>query len=673
MKEHRILIFAGTTEGRRLAEYLLKRQVRVHACVATEYGESLLPEHENLTVSHERMDNREMRELMKEFQPEYVVDATHPYAKEVTENIIKACTKERMKYLRFVREQMEVSGPCVYVDSLEEAVAYLEQVPGKILVTTGSKNLEMYTKLSNYKERVYARVLSVLAGVEKCESLGITGRHMICMQGPFSVEMNVATLREFGIDWMVTKESGVTGGFKEKLAACEKVGAKLVVIGRPEQETGYTFSEMCICLKEKLELKDQWSVSLVGIGMGSADSFTQEARKACDQADLLIGARRMVQAVKESQTATAAQAVYEAYKPEEILAYIKAHPEYERVAVVLSGDVGFYSGAKKLREMLNQEEQMAVHVIPGISSGVYLCAKLGISWEDVHFTSIHGRDCHLISEVREHEKVVVLAGSKEGIQKAAGELTDYGYGELTVAIGSDLSYETEKIQTGRAADFLEYDGNALAVLYIENPEAKEHLVTQGIADSEFIRGNVPMTKEEVRCISITRLHLRKNAIVYDVGAGTGSVSIEMALRASKGQVYAIERKPEAIDLIKKNQRKFKVDNLTVIHGLAPEALEELPAPDCVFIGGSGGSMKKILETVFVKNPKARIVVNAIALETLAEILSLMKEWNVEDEEITQVQISKTKYVADYHMMAGQNPVFVISFTGSGVSGEETAR
>ncbi len=656
MTKGMVLVFAGTTEGRRLAEYLLKRKVRVHICVATEYGESLLQEHENLTITHERMDYKQMMKLIEDLQPDFVVDATHPFAKEVTENIKRACKETKKSYLRLLRETMGKDSNVVYVDSLEAAVSYLEDTKGNILVSTGSKNIEVYTGLTDYQQRIYARVLSVKASLEKCEAVGIIGKHLICMQGPFSTEMNVATIQDFQIEWFVTKESGMTGGFQEKLEACERTGAKLVVIGRPEEESGYTYHKICMYLKEMLQLHNFWKVALVGIGMGTDATMTEEAKKACYEADLLIGAKRML------ENAPKGKAVFISYRPEEILAYIKEHPEYEKVAILYSGDVGFYSGAKKQLSLLEQEEEIETKIISGISSGIYLCDQIGVSWEEVRFLSMHGREMHLISEVRKIEKLAVIVSNAQGIQSAMQELTDYGYGHLQVVVGSDLSYETESIQRGTVEELIHYTGSPLAVFFIENPDARNANVTQGIPDEAFIRGNVPMTKEEVRSVSISKMQLYDGAVVYDVGAGTGSVAIETAMRIPRGQVYAIERKQEALELIEKNQKKFGTDNVTIVSGEAPEALENLPAPEVVFVGGSGGNLDKIIDTVAEKNPRVRVVINAIALETVAEAINYMKQKQIHNEEIVQLQVSKDRKIGAYHMMTGQNPIYIISFT-----------
>ena len=183
-------------------------------------------------------------------------------------------------------------------------------------------------------------------------------------------------------------------------------------------------------------------------------------------------------------------------------------------------------------------------------------------------------------------------------------------------------------------------------------------------DEVFIRGAVPMTKSEVRAVSLSKLELSQDSILYDVGAGTGSVSIEAAFALSTGRVYAIEKKPEAIELIQANKEKFSAKNVTVIEGIAPHALSELEAPTHVFIGGTSGAMGEVLDTVLEKNPKARIIINVLALESIADVLAWLKAHSVEAE-IVQVQVSRGKTAGSYHMMMGQNPVYVISFGGEG--------
>ena len=675
----KILLFAGTTEGRNLAEFLEKNQIPTEVCVATQYGETLLEEGKYLHVHAGRLDETEMEQQIQKQQITLVIDATHPYAVIVSQNIRRACSRTGTEYIRLARKETDASWKQEMEDvtevvSVAEAAAFLAKKEGRIFAATGSKELSAYQVIPNYQDRVVARVLSTPEAVSECAMLGFSGKNLICMQGPFTEDLNVAMLRQAQASWMVTKESGKAGGFLEKLRAAKKAGAKLVVIKRPGKRSEEIAEDQkeenlyAICdegqirslLGKRLGICPKRQLYLVGIGMGNEKNRTVEAEQICQSADLLIGARRMLQSVK-----TEGKAVFESYKPDEIAAYLAEHPQYETAAVLLSGDIGFYSGAKKLYDAIERTEgleQMEIYPVSGISSVVYFCGKLGVSWEDVHLLSLHGRKQNLIDAVKYHEKVFVLCGEKDGIPKICCKLKEYGLGDVKVAVGTDLSYEQERIVQGTAESLMKEDFAPLSVLLICNPDVKKR-IGHGLDDDLFLRGKVPMTKSEVRSISLSKLRLHKDAVVWDVGAGTGSVSIEAASLAKDGVVYAIEKKDEAIDLLEQNKRKFGTDNLEIIKGLAPEALEGLPAPTHAFIGGSSGNLKEILEVLLEQNPRVRVVINAIALETVAEAMQCLKSMAFTDVDIAQVSVAKGKKLGSYEMMMGQNPVYIFSCTG----------
>ena len=675
----KILLFAGTTEGRNLAEFLEKNQIPTEVCVATQYGETLLEEGKYLHVHAGRLDETEMEQQIQKQQITLVIDATHPYAVIVSQNIRRACSRTGTEYIRLARKETDASWKqemedVTEVASVAEAAAFLAKKEGRIFAATGSKELSAYQVIPDYQDRVVARVLSTPEAVSECAMLGFSGKNLICMQGPFTEDLNVAMLRQAQASWMVTKESGKAGGFLEKLRAAKKAGAKLVVIKRPGERSEEIAEDQkkenlyAICdegqirslLGKRLGICPKRQLYLVGIGMGNEKNRTVEAEQICQSADLLIGARRMLQSVK-----TEGKAVFESYKPDEIAAYLAEHPQYEMAAVLLSGDIGFYSGAKKLYDAIERTEgleQMEIYPVSGISSVVYFCGKLGVSWEDVHLLSLHGRKQNLIDAVKYHEKVFVLCGEKDGIPKICCKLKEYGLGDVKVAVGTDLSYEQERIVQGTAESLMKEDFAPLSVLLICNPDVKKR-IGHGLDDDLFLRGKVPMTKSEVRSISLSKLRLHKDAVVWDVGAGTGSVSIEAASLAKDGVVYAIEKKDEAIDLLEQNKRKFGTDNLEIIKGLAPEALEGLPAPTHAFIGGSSGNLKEILEVLLEQNPRVRVVINAIALETVAEAMQCLKSMAFTDVDIAQVSVAKGKKLGSYEMMMGQNPVYIFSCTG----------
>lgn len=394
-------------------------------------------------------------------------------------------------------------------------------------------------------------------------------------------------------------------------------------------------------------------VFLIGVGLGNPGTMTIEARRAVEAADVLIGAPRLLEPYGDRNCVPLIAAA-------DIFACIRAQ-EAQRVAVLLSGDVGFYSGCKSLWELLEGYE---VETIPGVGSLSYLCAKLRTPWQDAWCVSAHGRACNAAGEVQSHAKTFLLTGGQVKAQDICREIADWGMSWVTVSVGENLSYPDERIVTGPAAELAGMEFSDLSVLLCVNPDPVfRGFSNPGIPDETFLRGEVPMTKEEVRTISLSKLRLCAHHVLWDVGAGTGSVSVEAGLSLGMGRVYAVEKKPEALELMAKNKERFGVTNLHLVAGEAPEVLHDLPAPDRVFLGGTSGNLEAVLRLAFQKNPSARVVVNAVTLETLAETVRCFELLGLVEVDIAQVAVTKTRGVGRYHMMAAQNPVWVVSGEG----------
>lgn len=653
---YNICIFAGTTEGRELVEFLGTQPVLVTACVATEYGETLLPTARNIKVSAKRMDELEMEHLFRTEQFDMVVDATHPYAKVVTDNLIKACQLTETSYLRLLRESEMTPKDAIFVQNIAEAVEWLSGTQGNILLTTGSKELAELAVLPDFAERAYARVLPMEESLRLCREAGLNPAHILAVQGPFSREMNVAMLRSISAAYMLSKESGANGGFDEKVAAAREAGAKLVVIGRPPQREGLNLSETLRLLCQQFGLCIRPQVTVVGIGPGSEGAMTGEVRAAIADADAVIGAKRMVEAVAGPR-----QTVISAIAPQAIAEQIAAHPELRRFVVAMSGDVGFFSGAKKLLPLLKNCD---LRVMPGLSSLAYLCARLGTSYEDVLPVSIHGREHDLVPDVRSNARIFTLVGGDDGMGQLCRRLTEGGLGHVRMSIGEELSYPNERIIQGTAAELAEQHFRSLSVALIENDQA-DSSCSFGLPDETFVRINaVPMTKSEVRAVCLSKLRLTKRSVCWDIGAGTGSVSVEMARLATHGQVYAIECNEEAVRILKQNRQNFGVEEqLEIVFGSAPDACAALPAPSHAFIGGSSGNLKQIISQLLEKNQMVRIVATAITLESISELTNCIKQFSFEETEIVSLSVARSREAGRFHLMSGQNPIYIFTMQG----------
>ena len=390
-------------------------------------------------------------------------------------------------------------------------------------------------------------------------------------------------------------------------------------------------------------------INIIGMGM-SEKTLTREALDLISEADILIGAKRLI-----NEFAHMKKPSFNAYLSNDILEIIEK-TDSEKIAILVSGDVGFYSAAEKLVDVLKDYNP---NLISGISSVSYFFAKCSLPWKDANLISCHGLDTNIVSSVRRNRYTFALTG--KNIPELQNELIKYGFGDLKVWIGENLGSNEESVQESIISDLGGKEFSSLTVLIIENPDFDSRIRT-GIPDEEFIRGKVPMTKSEVRAVCLSKLSLSSSDIAYDIGCGTGSVTIEMAFSAYDGKVYAFDKNEEAISLLEQNCQKFHLDNVEAICGLAPECLKDLPVPDVAFIGGSSGNMDEIVSYLYGINSKIKLVITAVTLENAMAALDSLKNIGIKSD-IVQVAVSKGRGIGELHMLIAQNPIFIISGSG----------
>ena len=394
------------------------------------------------------------------------------------------------------------------------------------------------------------------------------------------------------------------------------------------------------------------NVTLIGMGSGQPENLTLQGLAALRQADLILGARRLLAVLPAGCTENRAAA----YRPDEVAELLQASGA-ENAVLIYSGDTGFYSGASSMMEKL-EALGVRARVLPGLSSIQLLAAALGRPWQGWNLVSAHGRTCDPVAECMQGRPTFFLTGGSEDPATLCAQLAAEGFGDVQGVVGQCLGTPEEKIFRGSVKELAAGRFNSLSVLLVEAVEGLPRRAP-GLPDEAFERGDVPMTKQEVRAAVLAKLAVRPEDILWDVGAGTGSVSVELALAAPRGRVYAVECRPEGCALIKANREKFRTRNLVLVEGLAPDALSDLPAPDAVFIGGSKGSLAAIVDAALDKNPDARICVSAIALETLSAAVAALTAKG-RTVQVSQIAVSRAKAVGGLHLMMAQNPIYLIT-------------
>ncbi len=431
-------------------------------------------------------------------------------------------------------------------------------------------------------------------------------------------------------------------------------------------------------------------INLIGVGPGSPDMMTTQAIDAIKKSDVLLGAARALKTAQDAVPELDAE-ICEVVKTDDMVAYIAAHPEKKVISAVFTGDTSVYSGAIPLRKALERNmrfdggddsedeeksDSFEIKNYAGVSSIQYFLSKRSISMADVKLVSLHGRHKDMIPLIRENKFVCALLGSEDTISNISEELIQFGLSSVKIIVGERLSYEDEKFTVGKPREMRGKMFDRLAIALFENDDAITPIRSYGIGDEHFERtGGVPITKRDVRALSLCRLAIRDNSIIYDIGSGSGSMAVEAGLASPEGKVIAVEINQDAIDTIERNRYQFKVDNIRIVRGKAPDCFSEmdmqkpgerknvanggpLPIPDCVFIGGSKGNLQKIVDWAVGVNPDVVIVINTVTLESVSEVLEIEKRLTDYNFEMVEIQATSLERRGSYHMHHAENPITI---------------
>ena len=411
-------------------------------------------------------------------------------------------------------------------------------------------------------------------------------------------------------------------------------------------------------------------LTVAGIGPGEADYILPAVIKKMKKAHTVIAAKRILPVLKKLCQDVNSEADSENSKPV-FLAMGKIKDTLEQIGEILSkgqdvvmavsGDPLMYS---LYRTICNDpiSEGWEVDLIPGVGSLQMLGAAFGETMEEALIISVHGRAKtagSIALAVAENPKVFFLCSKEQGPAWLSQIMLDYHMDHVTVCAGANLSYEDELLESGTPEEMVQKEFPSLCVAMIKNPEPHQIVRPCFLSDEDFERDKTPMTKEEIRVLILHKMKLHPDDIVWDIGAGTGSVSIECARQVPFGTVHSVERNETAVKLIYKNKEKFSADNLFIYEGDAAKTACTLPEPDKVFIGGSGKELSQILETIAAFPKKIKVVISAVTIETITEANELLGKYDT-DFDVIQATVGRGRKIGNYHIMDTNNPVMIFT-------------
>lgn len=394
-----------------------------------------------------------------------------------------------------------------------------------------------------------------------------------------------------------------------------------------------------------------YELILVGGGSGNSDYLLPVAKKELEKTDFVIASERFLEIINVKNPIPLKNVYAQLEQVSDLL-------EQGSVAIVVSGDPLLYS---LLKTVQNNMPDIKIRVLPGIGSLQLLGCRFGLTMENAKIMSIHGRECRageIAYAVSENETVFFFCSAAQGSKEIAQALIDYNITDVEIYVGAYLTYQNEELFHGTPEEILNMENRTLCVAAVRNRHTKKYGMPMLLPDDMFLRNESPMTKEEIRAIIISKLRLSPDSVVWDIGAGTGSISIECARICSFGSVYAIEYKERALDIIEKNKEYFGLNNLNIVRGRAEKLIDSLAVPDIIFIGGSGGELPLLIDKILEIPQSINLIVSAVTLET--QSLAYFKMKDLPDFKAVKIDIGYDKKIGSYHVIDSNHPIMLYS-------------
>lgn len=632
----RVMLFAGLNECISLCEKLSKLDVIID--VYAEKLEENYPEESNIYIhTGEKLTKDYIKAEYDKFEPDIVIDGVHIADITIHEYIKEIVVSKKYIKLKEEKEELDVA----YCKTMDDVITMVNRTRSNIYFTTGTKDIEKISNIVDSRKRVFLDLPKGNSYLRLAAANGVSLSRINDILD-YNEEELVGIIQDNAIKYLVASDSESLARLKMMYNATKATNIIMAIVSA--SDGSLNVDDVVARVKAVNTVKQ---VYIIGVGVGNPKNMTIEACEAIDKCEVILGNEELIRGIGIEN-----KELHFAYSASEIEEFVSSH-YYNRLAVVTQGDVCLLNG---IAEFIKNLKGFEVKIVQGVSSIAYLAARLGIDWTNC--VTVDSRTDNVLKAVAENKGVFVFTNGDTN--DVINLLKNNGFENVAACVAERLSFDDEKITTGYVYEVADGAYDALTVMYFENINYGK--ASSLVNENNIIKGSLHIFNKNLRAVLMRDMDLRANEVIYDIGAGCGAMTVEMALLSEKSRIYAIDNDELALELVERNCQLYTISNVRTIIGDAIEVTGELPKADAVLIENYYGDAVDLVKCVARFN-NVRVVVVTSSFDTAYKLLDTMHKNYFEQVEFKQINITEGKNYGNGTNMVPAENCFVIKGVG----------
>lgn len=633
----RVMLFAGLNECISLCERLSKLDVIID--VYAEKLEGNYPEESNIYIhTGEKLTKDYIKAEYDKFEPDVVIDGVHIADVTIHEYIKEVVVSKKYIKLKEVKENLDVA----YCKTMDDVITMVNRTRSNVYFTTGIKDIEKFSNIVDSRKRVFLDLPKGNSYLRLAAANGVSLSRINDILD-YTEEELIGIINDNSIKYIIASDDESLARLKMMYQASKVTNIIMVIVSASD---GSLDVDEVVNRVKAIDAVKQ--VYIIGAGVGNPKNMTIEACEAIDKCEVILGSEDLIKGIGIKN-----KELHYAYSAREIENFVSSH-YYNRLAVITQGDVCLLNG---IAEFIKNLKGYEVRIVQGVSSISYLAARLGIDWTNC--VAVDSRTDNVLKAVAENKGVFVFTDGDTN--DVLNLLKNNGFENVAACVAERLSFDDEKITTGYVYEVANGDYDSLTVMYFENVGYGK--ASSLVSDDSLIKGSLPMLNKNLRAVLMRDLDLRANEVIYDIGAGCGAMTVEMALLSDKSRIYSIDNDELALDLVERNCNMYTINNVRAITGDALTVIKDLPKADAVLVENYYGDTVDLIRRIAFEN-RVRAVVVTSSFDTAYKLIDLMHKNYFDEIELKQINITEGENFGKGTNLVPAENCFVIKGIGA---------